>query len=236
MTELDDDEKILIIAAAVLATVLFTMLCFAALYRTFMNQYATAYDNQIRQLAPFNASPSPQGGAGMSPVTIKLSDTIPMQDMAPMATNPMLPVDPPKSVNLPKPVPAWGSSTGSADWNAPTADSAVDKNEFFSANEQARIWAELREAEQNAETTSASVRSARTAAKTAAAAEHVVTFSAPVSQAPVSQARAEQNVPYMEPESPKPAQSPDYIDATTLLSTGESNNAPQATTSDEWWK
>ena len=39
----------------VLGTILVSLLCFAALYKSFLAQYASAYDNHIKMLNPFSA-------------------------------------------------------------------------------------------------------------------------------------------------------------------------------------
>eukprot|EP00041_Stephanoeca_diplocostata_P007963 m.114026 g.114026 ORF g.114026 m.114026 type:complete len:313 (+) comp17115_c0_seq2:232-1170(+) len=184
---LDSDEKALIMAAAVLGTILFSIIAFAVLYRTFLAQYAQAYN---KQMAMMNMPPggmvttsnpaykdpvpqrSPTGFANymnpdaMSPGTpasqaampktqIKLSDP----PKKAVTVKPMIGVAAPKAESPPKSV-TWGTTTvqdplesgvtSSNATKAPENDWGSENatNEFFSADEQAKIWAELREAEE----------------------------------------------------------------------------------------
>jgi hypothetical protein len=262
----ETDEKVLIIASAVLGTILVSLLCFAALYKSFLAQYASAYDSHVKMLNPFSADmvgrpdsalagASPAGSPGLNQVQIKLASSPSTNDFD--VVQPAQPA--PKiaetsfgsgySGKATSPV-AGGHGGTTPAWGSPSNE--ADEGEFFSADEQARIWAELREAENNAAGASVSVNAARTAAAAAATGEYVETFA---SQANVGMAQsvtvnvnaglddddddantkfgfdeADLNMSGMSSNAGSPARSPaqppDYIDGNHLEATGQTFSGP----------
>lgn len=263
----DTNEKVLIIASAVLGTILVSLLCFAALYKSFLAQYASAYDNHVKMLNPFSADmvgrpdsalagASAPGSPGLNQVQIKLASSPSTNDFEVVQPAPKIAetsfgsgniggkATSPAAEGHGGTTPAWGSPSNEA-----------DEGEFFSADEQARIWAELREAEKNAASVSVSVDAARAAAAEAATGEYVETFASTanigmaqsVSAVNVNSGaldddddddantkfgfdEADLNMSGMSSNvgSPiqSPAQPPDYIDGNHLEATGQTFSGP----------
>lgn len=175
------DEKILIIASAVLGTILVTLMCFAALYKSFLSQYANAYDSHLKLLNPFNAgdtaiamTPQTPTSPPLNQVQIKLASTPSNNDFevsTNTVTNTVAETSFAKAAAASYAPPDTGLSPASnagtplEAWGSPT--SPQEDGEFFSADEQAKIWAELREAENDAAGASGSVDAARAAAASA---------------------------------------------------------------------
>lgn len=199
---MDGDEKALIIAAAVLGLILVTMLIFGALYKSFLSQYAQAYDSSYRRPS-FDKSPvrSPRSSTDSAadkkysagPVHIKLSNQ-PTSEGGGYARPNSLGSSPNKPLNQtnnevptimesnvdnvfaenPNDQMEFGNTTleGQTTWT----NNPASGNEFFSADEQARIWQELRDAEEKAgnDEPSASDKAKEAALKAQVEGEYVV--------------------------------------------------------------
>jgi len=195
---MENDQKILVIAAAVLALILVTLLIFGALYRSFVANYARAYDspthpayyaegNQSHQ----SQNPDPAASRINGPVQIKLNNhpvggyadpsAVNMTDDSevPSPTVQETNIDNTNDVFEPfeEDTKMDFGNTVVQDNQDADDDWTIEQpqgNEFFSADEQARIWQELREAESNAATNEPSATDKAKAAARSAAGDYIV--------------------------------------------------------------